>query len=234
MKLSDFLKKNWKYILLILLVILAVTWLSIREGVIKRQTKKIAELEFDNFRINNDRQNLDLQLKKLQNEYDLIENSNDSLKTVLNKKQKELKDLIEKHKQEIADLTNIPTDTVYLRLGLLYPNYDASPVKYPFSGSQIKPIYATAISLDMVKEEYILQGKNLNSCLELNTGYEKGIVNLNSQISNLQENIGKADSQIKNYNTEIGVLKKQVRKKGFWNKTLIITSGVLAGIAIIK
>lgn len=228
------IKKYWKYILLVLLVLIAVGWIWIREGAIKRQTKKIAELEYANFVLDRDRQTLGYKLKKLQNDYKVIQVSNDSMKLALSSKQKELKALIEKHQQEIAELTNIPPDTVFKRLQTLYPNYDNSPLQYPFSGSQIKPIYRTAISFDMISREYVLQGKTLNSCLDLNKGYESGILNLNSQIGNLQENISKADLQIVNYKSEVTILNKKIKRKSIWNYSLMGLVGIAVGYALIK
>jgi peptidoglycan hydrolase CwlO-like protein len=228
------IKKYWKYILLVALVIFVISWFSIRESVIKKQTKKIAELEFANFTISKDRDNLNLELKNLQLKYNSISWNNDSMKKVLSEKQKELKDLIAKHKKEIDDLTNIPPDTVFVRLQVLYPNSDNSPLKYPFSATQIKPIYITAISFNMVKDEFVKQGESLKTCLNLNSGYESGIVNLNSQIGNLTENVQKADIQIDNYKSEVVILNKQVSRKSFWNRLLWGVAGISVGIAILK
>jgi peptidoglycan hydrolase CwlO-like protein len=233
-KVIDFLKKYWKYALLILLIIIAISWSAIREGIIKRQTKKIVELEYDNIGIALDRNNLNIKLKKLQTNYNSIAWDNDSMKKVLAEKQKELKDLIVKHKKEIDELMNIPADTVFVRLQALYPNYDTSPVRFPFSATQIKPIYATSISFGMIKDEYSKQGENLKTCLSLNSGYESGIVNLNSQIGNLTENIKKADAQVGNYKSEIVILNKQVSRKSFWNRILWGISGISIGYAILK
>ncbi len=230
----EWAKKNWKYVLLVLLVLSGVIWISIREAVIKHQAKKIAELEFSNNQISLERTDLKLKLENLQNEYDKIKNRNDSLKTVLAQKQKELKDLVNKHEQEIAELTNIPPDTVYLRLGLLYPNFDASPLKYPFSSSQIVPMYKIAVSYPLLSQEYVLQGKTLNNCLDLNTGYEKSIANLNGQIGNLDEQVKKCDQQVSNYKSEISLIQKDNRKQKFWKKVFIISTGVATGLIILK
>jgi peptidoglycan hydrolase CwlO-like protein len=227
-------KKYWKFILLVLLILITVSWIWIREGAIKRQAKRITELEYANFVLDKDRQTLGNQLKKLQNDYLAIQTSNDSMKLALGSKQKELKSLIEKHKAEIAELTNIPPDTVFKRLQARFNNYDNLPLLYPFSASQIKPIYSTVISFDMVSQEYVLQGKALNSCLDLNRGYESGILNLNSQIGNLKENIIKADRQIVNYKSEVNILSKKIKRKSIWNYSLMGLAGIAVGYALIK
>lgn len=229
-----FLKKNWKYTVLVLAILFLGLRSCVRDRIIVNQTKKITELEVTNFGLNNDRQLLELQLKKLQNDYDKIEASNDSMKLVLKAKQKELSELMVKHKKEVDSLLAVPNDTIFVRLQSIYPNYDTSPLIYPFSGIQIRQIYTTAISYPLLKQEYILQGRTLKTCMDLNDGFETGIANLNSQISNLTENIGKTDLQIENYKSEVNILGKQVKRKGFWSKTLLITTGIATGIAILK
>jgi len=230
------IKKNIKYFIMFFVAVLLVSVIGIKQCQVKHLTEKINSLEVTNFGLNQDRQTLELLLKGLQNEYDKIENSNDSLKGVLAKYQLELILLKKKHQKEIDSLlnVNIPNDTVYNRLGLIYPNFDGTILEYPFSGSQIRKIYSTAISYPMIQQEYTLQGKSLNTCLILNKGYETGIVNLNSQIVNLQDNINKADLQIKNYDKEVGILKRQISRKGFWNKAMIVATGVAVGIAVLK
>ncbi|HLD91032.1 MAG TPA: hypothetical protein VI911_08485, partial [Patescibacteria group bacterium] len=138
------------------------------------------------------------------------------------------------HAKELSELSKIPSDTIYVRLQARFPNYDSEILKYPFSGFQVGQIYSTSISLDMIQQEYSLQGNSLESCIGLNTGYEKGILNLNSQITGLQNNILKADLQIKNYDKEITILNRQINRKGFWNKVLLGVSAAAVGIAVIK
>lgn len=229
-----FIKANYKYIILIGIVLFGIIWISIREFIIKKQTKKIGALEFNNFTLNQDRDVLNLKFKKLQNDYSEIQRANDSMKLALSGKQKELKELKVKHQAEITELLKVPNDTIYVRLQPLYPNYDNTPLQYPFSGTQIRQIYHTAISFPFLNNEYELQGKTLNNCLSLNSGYESGITNLNNQVSTLQENIGKADQQIGNYKKEVVILNKKINKKGFWNKTLLTISIIASGIAILR
>jgi len=228
------LKKNKKYAILIVSVILVISWISFREITIVRQNKKIDALEFDNSKLFLERDKLSILLKLKQSEYNSIKSSNDSIKLVLVSKQEELEKLIAKHKKEIDSLMNIPPDTVYKRLGELYPNFDNSPLKYPFSSSQIIPIYKVSVSYPLLQQEYTLQNNVLLDCNNLNIGYEKGIVNLNGQISNLQSQVIKADKQIENYQKEIKIINRKVSRRSLWNKTLLITTGIATGIAILK
>jgi len=234
MRILNWLKKNKKYIILTVVVILIVSWISFREVIIVQQNKKINALEFDNSKLSFERSNLSILLKLKQREYDFIKSSNDSIKFVLVNKQKELEKLIAKHKKEIDSLMNIPPDTVYKRLEEMYPNFDNSPLEYPFSSSQIIPIYKTSVSYPKLQQEFALQSNTLIDCNNLNIGYENGIVNLNEQIGNLQSQVGKADEQINNYQREIKIINRKVKTKSFWNKTLLITAGIATGIAILK
>lgn len=233
-KIIDFLKKNLKYIILIGVIILLLLILAVKNRTIRKQTERIVTIEQNNLTLNSDRKTLESQAIKFQLDYRVISNSNDSLKKVLAKYQLQLINLKKKHALELAELVKIPSDTVYVRLQAFYPNYDNEILKYPFSGFQISQIYTGAISYDMIQAEYTLQGNSLESCLNLNAGYEKGILNLNSQISGLQDNIDKADLQIKNYNKKVDVLSKRVNRKSFWNKVLLGVSATAVGIAVLK
>lgn len=232
--LLDFLKKNWKYTVLIIAVIAISVRGCIRDKIIISQAKKLVEIGIINIGIENDRQTLEIQLKKLQSEYDKINTSNDSLKLVLKAKQKQLKDMEVQHQKEIAELLDVPADTIYIRLQSIYPNYDCGETKFPFSASQIKPIYSTALELPRLKDEYVLQGKTLKSCFDLNNGFELANKNLTDQIGNLKTDVEKADEQIKNYKAQEIILNDQVSKNKFWKRTLLITTGILTGVVILK
>jgi len=227
-------KKNWKYLLLVALVIVLISWISIRETVIKRQTREIAELEFANTALEHQRSTLEIRLKILQSNYDSIEHSNDSMKLVLNQKEKELKEMRKRHEAIIDSLMKIPDDTIFTRLQYIYPNFNNTPLKYPFSGSQIRQVYNTALRLPMLEQEYNLQGKSLVTCKNLNTGYEKGIVNLENQIGNLQNNIKLADDQIGNYKKEVDILNNRIKKKGFWTRFWQVTALTSVVITALK
>ncbi len=234
MKILEWLKKNKKYIILAVISITIGIWIASREMLIVKQTQKIDALKFENVRLELANIDLDFKLSRLHLRYDSIKRTNDSLKIVLGKKQKELIALIAKHKKEIDSLTNIPPDTVYKRIGELYPNFDNSPLLYPFSASQIVPIYNTIVSYPRLLEEYSLQGSSLKTCNDLNTGYESGIVNLTSQIGNLQNQIGNYNSQIANYKKEIVITNKKVSRRGFWNRFLSTTTAIAIGVAVLK
>jgi len=234
MKVLEWLKKNSKYVILAIVVVVTISWISFRELRISKQTKKIAELELSNSTLELANKDLDIQLKGLQLGYDSIRKNNDYLKTALRYKQKEFDALVEKHKKVIDSLTNIPPDTVYRNLGELYPNFDNLPLAYPFSSSQIVPMYKTIVSYPLLLEEYELQGLAFKTCLDLTSGYESGIANLNSQISNLQSQVSNYDSQVNNYKREITLINRKVSRRGFWNKLLITTTAIATGVAILK
>lgn len=231
---KEFLKKEKKLVIVSLIAIFAVAWIVICEKVIAVQSGKISKLETENAIFARERDSLSAELKRLENAYTVIEQHNDSLKALLALYQKQLIEMEIKHKHQIDSLLNIPNDTVYVRLQPLFPNYDGSPLQYPFSGSQIRQIYSGALSFNMLSVEYGIQGKALNTCTDLNKGYEKGIMNLNSQINNLKDNINLADSQIHNYKIQVITLKKQVSRGKFWRVVFETTTAIATGIAIFK
>jgi len=231
-KVKAFLKS--KTFIIIAAVILLLILFSIKQYQVRRLTERITTIEQSNLSLNSDRIELQSQVIRHQIDYKVISNRNDSLKKVLEKYQLALVSLKREHAKELSELSKIPSDTIYVRLQARFPNYDSEILKYPFSGFQVGQIYSTSISLDMIQQEYSLQGNSLESCIGLNTGYEKGILNLNSQITGLQNNILKADLQIKNYDKEITILNRQINRKGFWNKVLLGVSAAAVGIAVIK
>ncbi len=233
-KIIDFVKKHWTIFVLILVVLLFLAWMRVRENKITRITKQLTELKTINTGLNADRVNLELKLNDLQLDYIKISKTNDSLKKVLERSQLALKDLKVKNQAILDSLKTIPPDSIFRRLQAIYINGDNLPLAYPFSGSQIRGIYTTTISQGLLNQEYSLQGKSLNNCLNLNKGFEDAISNLKSQNSNLQENVNKADNQITNYNKQVKVLSRQVNNKSFWIRILMIGTGISTGIAILK
>jgi hypothetical protein len=233
-KILDWIKAHRAHVIYILLILIAIGWISLREVKIVRQTRKMDKLTFENATIARDRIFLEQELKKLKLDSEKIKSSNDSMKVVLAWYRRQLSDMERKHKKEIDSLLNIPDDTVYVRLQPIYPNFDTSPLLYPFSGSQIRQIYTTAISFPMLSQEHILQGKTLKTCLNLNTGYEKGISNLNSQIANLESNIKKCDEQVGNYKSQVVILQKQVGRQKFWQRISFTTAGIAVLFAVLK
>jgi hypothetical protein len=236
MKSLGFIKKNIKYIILALLILTGILYVVFRERKIVNLTKALVITEQSNISLKIERENLTKALLILQDGYDKQKNANDSMKLVLGAKQKELKDLQAKHKREIDSLLNvsIPNDTIYVRLGVLYPNFDAGTLDYPFGGSQIRQIYSTAILFPRVQSEYALQGKSLKSCLDLNDGFELNIQNLNEQVKNLKANIGLCDTQIGNYQKQNTALNKQIKQKVFWGWIWKGSTIFLGTLAILK
>lgn len=232
--LKSWLKKNKNYLILSGIIILLVSWIAIREKTIVRQSERIEALNYDVFQKEIQRMKLDLRLKALQIGYDSISESRDSLKIVLDRKDRQLLALREKHKHLLDSISNIPPDSVYKNLGDMFPNTNNMPLLYPFSSSQIVPIYRTAISYSILNREYEVQGEVLNACKILNMNYESGEENLNTQIRNLKAQIGLADGQIADYEKEVKLLNRRVSKHGFWNKTLFTTTAIATGIAILK
>lgn len=231
---KDWLKKNYIFLLLVACIIGFVVYTGIRESFIVSQTKKMDKLVFENSTLTLDRQFLEQKIKRLQLQNGSIEKRNDSLKAVLSASKKQLAQMQEQHKKEIDSLLNVPNDTIFVRLQPLYPNYDTSPLIYPFSGSQIRQIYTTAISYPLLTQEFQLQGKALNVCTELNTGYESSISNLKGQVSLLEQDVSKCDEQVGNYKKQVIQLNKQVDRGKFLKRTFLTTTGIAALIAILK
>lgn len=230
----SFLKKNWKYTILILAVLAISIRGCIRDGIIKNQAAKIAELNLSNFSLDNDRKSLEFQLKQLQQDYAIINKSNDSLKLVLKQKEKALRDMIVQHQAEVQELLNVPPDTIYKILQITYPNYSGEDQRFRFSTDQIIPIYKTTLELPRVKQEFSVQAQTLKSCLTLNDGFQQASTNLIAQIDNLKSDIAKADLQINNYKKTDVIQDRQIASNKFWKNTGFVTTAIAVIIAILK
>jgi hypothetical protein len=230
----DFLTKNIKTITIVLLVIIFLVYGISRERRIARISAELATLKVIDDEIKKDRDSLNIQNKLLVIENKGIKHKIDSLKELLNRETIQLAIVIKKHKKEIDSLLNVPNDTIYVRLQPIYPNPAQEPLKYPFSGTQIRQIYTTAINYPMLQNEYGLQTGQLNTCFELNKKYEDSESNLWSQIDNLNKNISYADQQINNRDQQLKLTQKQLKRKTFWNWTFKGAAVAIGVYAILK
>lgn len=230
------INNHLEVVVLTILCLAAMILITIGVNRIVNQAKKIAILEFDNSKLAGERALLDKKVVALEAEKAVFIAKNDSMKLVLAAKERQLQDMRARHKREIDSLlnNNVPNDTVYRRLQPIYPNLDGSPLEYPFSGSQIRQIYGTALAFPRLSDEYMAQGNSLKACYTLNDGFEKLVSNQEQEIGLLKENIGKADKQIANYNTEVGILKRDNKRQKFWKKAFLTGLGIVTGIAILK
>jgi hypothetical protein len=230
----DFIKNHKGALLVVLLVLAFAAWVWIREARIARDAKIITTLTLRNDALQNDRNALMKAFTDSQAVYRVIQHRNDSMKVLLAIYRREMMVMERQHQHEIDSLMSVPNDMVYVRLQPIYPNLDQTPLKYPFSGSQIRQIYSTAISYPRLQEQFTLETKALSTCTDLNKGYEAGISNLKFQVGNLETNIKKADDMIGNYKTEVVDLTKKVNRGKFWTRLLAAASGVLTVVAILK
>lgn len=236
MEKNDFQKAVFKYALVVFVIIVTCAYSCIRENKIVQITKQLTELEMSNSIIDTEREALRINLRNLQSDYSGIVICNDSLLSVLDNNNAAFLALNKRHKKEIFDLLNlsIPNDTLYANLQPIYPNFGNDVKKFPFSGSQVRQIYAVAITYPRLQDEYSFQSQVVESYKQLNNGYLKGIDNLNEQVENLNHNINKSDSQITNYVKNEVIMSKQIKNKKFWNTVFKGTSLILGTALILK
>lgn len=159
---------------------------------------------------------------------------NDSMKLELGVKDLLLADLKLKHKKELEELKKIPPDTVYKRLQALYPNVDALPQKYPFSSSQIVPIYSTSIYSQQLQSEYNLLDATYKDCRNLTTGLTREIVLLDSTNINLRRAVVIGDIAINSLVISNSSLKADNKKLKTWTKITAAVGTIFAIIAVAK
>ncbi|MDD5565037.1 MAG: hypothetical protein PHQ91_15095 [Thermoanaerobaculaceae bacterium] len=233
---TDFLKKNWFTLTLILAVILLVIFYTIGQ---KAKTKLIAGnavLSAQNVMIQAGRDSLSAENKKLKSENVVIQHEKDSISLAKRKAEVQLAQMIRIHKREIDSLTNkdVPNDSLYGRLQPIYPNIDEEPLIFPFAGGQVRQIYATAISYPRIQKEYTLQTSILQGCNALNGRFAESEKNYQKQVDNLTKNIAAADEMIGNKDKQIKNTQKQLNRKTFWNWTYKAAAAALAAILIFR
>jgi len=159
---------------------------------------------------------------------------NDSLLIQIDKRDIMLQKLKIKHKQEMDELKKIPPDTVYKLLQVLYPNVDDLPQKYPFSSSQIVPIYTTAEYSKRLQIEYDVLGVSYNDCRVLVAGLYKENGLLDSTNINLKRAVVISGNQIQAMAEQNTLLRSDNKKLKTWTKIAAISGTIFAIIAVAK
>lgn len=162
----------------------------------------------------------------------------DSLSIIINDlkdKAKILKvhgDVLQADLREIKDsLINVPTDSSYAFLQAVYPY--PGEFKYPFNEPQVRNIH-----LDYLENRNLWGVTNnlklqINNCQDIIAANYERTAKYSNQIDNYKSQKGSYEKIIKNKDKENELLKGEAKtekkKKGFWK----ITSGILAGLAIL-
>jgi len=127
----------------------------------------------------------------------------------------------------IDSLQNIPEDLAYCELHHIYPT--SEPLRFPFSGDQVKNIFTDITTLPLVEYQLGLQSEMLKKCNQVTSGKADIIANLEQQTKLLTENGRVADSQIALLQHQVIISNKTSREKGFWNK---VYKGIITGETI--
>jgi seryl-tRNA synthetase len=231
------IKQNWKSIkniliglgILLLLLSFVSNWIqSDRYNTIKQERKELKKekelikSKFDSLNIEyvkRDDDNIRLQLRL------------DSTKKVSDAILKQMKDKERQYLNTIAELTNIPSDTIYKITFTYNLNVNNELLKYPYGGNQIRYFYQDHISLN-----YNLGlVKDLNNTLDLckNDNVIKSTIigNKDIQLGTLNEKLKLNDELITNLTEDNKLLNKSYKSerfwKGVWRIGAITTSGLL-------
>jgi hypothetical protein len=233
-KIIDFLKKHILLgIALLALIVFILLATKLERQFIKTSADLVA-LQIADQALQRNRDSLQVYNIRLREENKRIQHEKDSIKILQSRQKAYLAYVIKKHKQEIDSLLNVPNDTVYVRLQPIYPNPEEEPLIYPFSGTQIRQIYSTALSYPRLQKEYYLQGNILIGCGELNKKYEASETNYKVQIENMNKNIVACDQQLGIRDQELGITQKQLRQKTFWGWVFKGTTIIFGTIAVLK
>lgn len=228
---KDFLTKNFKYVIIFLIALAAVIYFVLKEKQVARISANLTKLQLSYELLRQDRDVLKRQGDSLQAENKKIQQQKDSINKVQQYEKLQLAFLIQKHKKQIDSLLNVPNDTIYVRLQPIYPRPAQEPLQYPFSGTQIRGIYSTALSYPRLQNEYGLQTTQLNTCNDLNKKFQESENNYKAQIVNLNKSIVDCDKQVGVKDQELKLTQKQLKARTFWSwveKGAIIAVGAYA------
>jgi exonuclease VII large subunit len=228
------IKKNFPYILMIMIIIALMLFGGISQRNISVWKKQVDLKEQEFQKLKKVRDSLEYENFKLNILIKLADRQIDSLILLKKDLQKQMTDQATQFKKEIDSLLNVPNDTIFGRLQPIYPNLDLSPLLYPFSGSQIRQIYSTALSYPRLMEQYRTQETMLNLSDELNTKYQLSLRNYASKIENLNANLLACDNQIQIREEHLAIREKQLRNKTVWNWIFKGTTIIFATYSAIK
>lgn len=233
-KIIDFLKKHILLCIAFLALVVFIILATILERQVIKTSADLVALQIADQALQKNRDSLQVYNIRLREENKRIQHEKDSIKILQSRQKVYLAYIIKKHKQEIDSLLNVPNDTVYVRLQPIYPSPAEEPLIYPFSGSQIRQIYSTALSYPRLQKEYYEQGNILISCGDLNKKYEASESNYKAQIENMDKNIVACDQQLGIRDQELGITQKQLRQKTFWGWFFKGTTIIFGTIAVLK
>lgn len=227
-------KKNFPYILMILIIIALMVFGGISQQNIAVWKKQVDLKELQFQQLQKVRDSLEIENKNLIADLQTADKERDSLIEVKIVLQKQMEWLEWKHKKDIDSLINVPDDTAFVRLQPIYPNSDLSPLQYRFSGSQVRQIYSVALYYPRLQSEYTLQGSLLSNSNSLNTKYATSLKNYESRVNNLNLSLLYCDDQIKIREEHLVIKDKQLRNKSIWNWIFKGTTIIFATYSAIK
>lgn len=233
-KIIDFLKKHALKIGLIIIILILSLFNYISKVNLKNTTETLTSLQDSYTALVKQRDDLEKANSKLDSLNGVLHLQKQSLEASLKEKEDYLAYITNKHEKEIDSLMKVPADTIYKRLFAIYPNSNNDLLRFPFSQSQIVPIYSTALRLPRLQYEYDVQSGLLVTCKQLNKKHEEIEGNYLDQISNLKTQISVCDSQIGIKDEQLKVTQKQLKKKSFWNWIYKGTTIIFGTIAAVK
>lgn len=230
-KLKEFVQKNLANIILAAIIFVLLLLLSNRQAQVIKKASELASLQTQFQGLWGEREGLKLEIEDLSLKNEKLLKNIDSLGAVQEEEKKLLAETIQRHEREIDSLLDVPDDTVYVRLQPIYQNINQEPKVYPFSGTQIRQIYFTAVSYPRLVTEYSAQTKILEDCGALNEQHELAEKNYSEQVALLRADIEKCDEQIAIKESQLSIKEKQAKNKDLWNwiyKGLVVALGVCA------
>jgi len=232
---KDFWTKNKVPIILFGIILLLIGSVALMFNRVKKDAVKMALLEDKLKNSIVDQEVFARESAQLRLRYDSLNKIKTVLSADLVKYKSQLYWLQVKHQKDIDSLikSDTPVDTLYIRTTLLFPNYNQENLLFPYSGSQVKQIYAVGVRYPRLKEEYDQAKTVMNSYYVLNEQYKRSEANLNEQLSVMKRDMSNSAGQIGLQQDQIKLLNKTVSRKTFWQYTegiLGIAGWVVAGV----
>jgi hypothetical protein len=237
MKTFAWLKLHWKGVLIIIGVFLFLISVvsNCKQNGLYQQIKKDhaalkAQQKLDQHKIDS----LNKAYKASQLAIDVLNVRSDSIKKASDKIIADTRHKESVYIQTIADLKNVPPDTVYKRIFAYNPNINNDLLQYPFGAGQIKVIYGDYLALNYNLGLVSDLNKTYSLCQADNQTKVGVILQKDKQIGSLSGQLKVNGGLINTLTSDNKILGKSVKGEHRWKIIWRTTSLVeLGGIGVL-
>jgi hypothetical protein len=226
--------KTLTTIITVIVIFLALSIFGwVKNANLKKVTAQKAKLEVQFANLQKEKDAVDYELSIKQTENALLNGEKIALESKLQDYKDKTDKIIKDHEKTIAELKNIPIDTVYQYVYAYYVPLSSEVPKYPFTESQVRKIHLAIFENQYLDNRLNLAVESMKKCNQLNAKNDEIITNLEGQNKDLTDKNTLSEGQVVNLQDQLKLSNKQVgkqKRKTFLYKTTTVIAGTLAVI----